>query len=365
MTKQADVINDPKYVPVLDHGFVGLIDHMGSDYAVVQAARTSYGDGTKSVSEDRGLLRYLMRAHHTSPFEMCEVKLHIKLPIFIARQLIRHRTASLNEYSGRYSVMTDEFYMPEPDYIAPQSKDNKQGRSGDLSDEDKTGVRWMIEQANRTSYDIYKALLGDRGENKRDVWCDPYDPADPLLSDDFGGIARELARTILPTGNYTELYWKQDLHNLFHLLRLRMDPHAQREIRDVANAIYDLIQPLFPESVQAFEDYIRQATHNSRMETSLLKALLACPSAPKVWWTDALLEAGSDKAFADKYEMSPRELREFATQWGLPAYGELTKSMAAASKRLEEEILPKAVELLVNTAPQTPPVQIGKTKKKK
>ena len=318
MTSQAEIINDPNFIPVLDQGFVGLIDTMGNDSAIVQAARVSYGLGTKSVLEDRGLLRYLMRHRHTSPFEMCQVKLFIKMPIFVMRQWVRHRTASLNEYSGRYSVMTDEFYMPEPEAIQSQSKDNKQGRAGRVSDQSATGVRWMMQAAYDQTYDIYQALLGETDKSKfigGEVPYDPYSERDPLFGDDFEGIAREMARSVLPVGNYTELYWSQNLHNMMHLLKLRLDPHAQYEIRAFADAVYKLIQPIYPEALQAFDDYVREATTNSRMETALLKMLL---SDKKVAFGRAVLAAGGDKAFADSQGMSLRELRDFATQWELP-----------------------------------------------
>jgi len=218
MTKQSEIINDQKYIPVLDHGFVGLVDTFGTDASIVQAARVSYGDGTKTVSEDRGLIRYLMRAKHTSPFEMCQIKLHLKMPILVMRQWVRHRTASLNEYSGRFSEMTDEFYLPEPEIIKPQSKDNKQGRDGELGDLNTTGVRWMMDAAYKHSYEIYRALLGEGREDINTIYS-PYDESDPLFDDDFNGVAREMARSVLPVGNYTELYWSQNLHNMMHLLK--------------------------------------------------------------------------------------------------------------------------------------------------
>jgi thymidylate synthase (FAD) len=318
MTLQTEIANDPKYVPVLDYGFVGLVDTMGTDASIVQAARVSYGDGTKTVLEDRGLIRYLMRHKHTSPFEMCQIKLHIKMPIFVMRQWVRHRTASLNEYSGRYSVMTDEFYMPEPDVIQPQSKDNKQGRTGALGAVSTTGVRWMMEAAYSQSYDIYQALLGEKDESKyRDgeVVFDPYSEDDPLFGDDFNGIAREMARCVLPVANYTELYWTQNLHNMMHLLKLRMDPHAQYEIRVFADAVYDLIKPIYPEALQAFDDYVREAKTLSRMESDLTKRLFTY--LPQDVFAQLVKAAGGDKAFAEENGMSLREFREFVEQWGL------------------------------------------------
>lgn len=321
MTKQAEVIGDVRYLPVLDHGFVGLVDTFGTDDAIVQAARVSYGDGTKTVREDRGLIRYLMRHKHTSPFEMCQIKLHLKMPIFIMRQWVRHRTASLNEYSGRYSVMTDEFYLPEPAVIQPQSSDNKQGRAGELSEANTLGVRWMMDTAYKHSYQAYEILLGE-GRDKTEVLYEPYDESDPLFDEDYNGIAREMARSVLPVGNYTELYWSQNLHNMMHLLKLRLDPHAQYEIRAYAQAVYDLIYPIYPSALEAFDDYVRESTANSRMETALLKMLLTSDKPAPVVMAGKLLAAGSDKAFAENHGLSIRELREFTGLWGLPSFAE-------------------------------------------
>jgi thymidylate synthase (FAD) len=311
MTKQSEIANDPKYYTVLDYGFVGLVDYMGTDASIVQAARVSYGDGTKSVTEDRGLIRYLMRADHTSPFEMCQIKLHIKLPIIAMRQWVRHRTASLNEQSGRYSVMTDEFYMPADDVIQPQSKDNKQGRLGSLNETNTSGVKWLLKTAYDHSYSIYKILLGER--NSEDEIYDPYGE-DALLDDEFPGIARELARSVLPVANYTELYWSQNLHNLMHLMHLRLDPHAQYEIRVFAQAVYDILQPIYPVSIEAFEDYVRQSVKSSRMEVEVLKDLLGDTQEK---FTRLIVEAGGEKNYAEKTGMSLRELRDFGLRWGL------------------------------------------------
>ena len=321
MTKQTEILNDPKYTPVLDHGFIGLVEHMGSDSSIVQAARVSYGDSTKTVLEDRGLIRYLMRHKHTSPFEMCQIKIHIKIPIFIMRQWVRHRTASLNEYSGRYSVMTDEFYMPTFENIQPQSSDNKQGRSGDLSDKSKEGVQWLIKAANEHSYNIYRTLLGERGSDIDDMY-DPYSSEEGLLEDDFPGIARELARTVLPVSNYTELYWSQNLHNMMHLMKLRMDPHAQYEIRVFAEALYQLIQPIYPNAIEAFDDYVRDAKSLSRMEVDLVKQLFSSSLSPREGLLSLYRAAKSEKEFAESYSLSLRELREFVQQWGLPTFSE-------------------------------------------
>jgi thymidylate synthase (FAD) len=221
LRKEIDFETDTNYVPVLDHGFVGLVDHMGSDDAIVQAARVSYGAGTKQVQDDRNLIRYLMRHEHTTPFEMCEVKFHIKLPIFVMRQLVRHRTASMNEYSARYSVLTDEFYIPEMEQIQQQSSTNKQGREeSDWGFEERRRVQHAFQRSFFNSYREYTELLGKDG----------------------AGLARELARSVLPVGGYTELYWKANLKNFLHMARLRMDPHAQWEIREFAGAMYDSVQ---------------------------------------------------------------------------------------------------------------------------
>ena len=204
------------------HGFVRLIDVMGDDSSIADAARVSYGTGTRSVSDNRNLIRYLVRHKHTSPLEMVEVKFHLKLPIFVMRQLVRHRTASLNEYSGRYSIMSDDCYVPELDYIQPQSKTNNQGRGDDgLSDGWKTRYQQTIDDIRYKCLVAYDFLIGNK-------------------SIGHGGLTRELARTVLPVSNYTECYWKIDLHNFFHFCKLRMDDHAQQEIQDYAKAMYEL-----------------------------------------------------------------------------------------------------------------------------
>jgi thymidylate synthase (FAD) len=322
MTLQSQVEGNPQYIKVLDHGFVGLIDHMGSDSAVVQAARVSYGDGTKTVMEDRALLRYLMRHKHTSPFEMNVVKLHLKLPIFIMRQLVRHRTASLNEYSGRYSIMTDEFYVPELDQLKPQSSTNKQGRSVDqLDPTDANAVQMHIAAHGDGSYDLYRSLLGAFDENSNPDGVSAEELEDFGLTQSYPGIARELARTVLPVNNYTELYWQQNLHNLFHMLRLRLDPHAQYEIRVLAQAVYDVVQPLFPQCVEAFEDYSRCALTMSGMEVELLSTLMNVSNSNIVSMQGAyeVLRKSyeDDTGVAQAYRLSKRELTEFKSQWSL------------------------------------------------
>jgi len=219
---------------VLDHGFVRVIDYMGDDAAIVQAARVSYGAGTRKARDDAGLIRYLMRHWHSTPFEMCEVKLHVKLPIFVARQWIRHRTANVNEYSARYSILDREFYIPAPDALAAQSTSNAQGRGEVLSGEEAARVLEILKGDAGRAYDHYEEMLSTDGRQ---------------------GLARELARMNLPANVYTQWYWKTDLHNLFHFLRLRADPHAQYEIRVYAEAICRIVADWVPAAYAAFEDY--------------------------------------------------------------------------------------------------------------
>ena len=209
---------------VLDHGVIRVIDYMGDDAAIVQAARVSYGAGTKAMRDDRGLIRYLMRHRHTTPFEMCEIKLHVKLPIFVARQWIRHRMASVNEHSARYSILDREFYLPAAADLAEQSTTNRQGRDRALAEAEAEAVRDALRADAMRCYATYERLLNDRGDGT---------PADPGLPQ----LARELARMDLTLNYYTQWYWKIDLHNLLHFLSLRMDPHAQREIRVYGEAI--------------------------------------------------------------------------------------------------------------------------------
>lgn len=223
-----------KAAPVLDHGFVRVVDYMGDDAAICQAARVSYGRGTKSVSNDTGLIRYLMRHWHSTPFEMCEVKFHVKLPVFVARQWIRHRTANVNEYSARYSILDREFYIPRAQDLAAQSTTNNQGRGEVLTgDEAERVLRILKDDAGR-AYDHYEEMIGQEGQQ---------------------GLARELARMNLPANIYTQWYWKVDLHNLFHFLRLRADAHAQYEIRVYAEAICEMVKDWVPAAYAAFEDY--------------------------------------------------------------------------------------------------------------
>jgi thymidylate synthase (FAD) len=249
-------------VPVLDHGFVRVVDYMGDDAAIVQAARVSYGAGTRSVRDDRGLVRYLMRHRHSTPFEMCELKLHVKLPIFVARQWIRHRTANVNEYSARYSILDREFYLPDPSQLAAQSSDNRQGRGDALTPTQSARVLELLRRDAAQVYDTYTELLNDRGDGE---------PADP----DAPQLARELARMDLTLAYYTQWYWKIDLHNLLHFLSLRMDPHAQYEIRVYGDAIGELVKAWVPAAWEAFVDYRLGAVTLSREELDLVKQIVA------------------------------------------------------------------------------------------
>jgi len=228
-----------KAIPVLDHGFVRVIDYMGDDAAICQAARVSYGRGTKSVQNDEGLIRYLMRHWHSTPFEMCEIKLHVKLPVFVARQWIRHRTANVNEYSARYSILDREFYIPEPSHVNAQSVVNNQGRGGVLEGAEAARVLEILKSDSNRAYDNYEAMIAETGPDG-----EPQD-----------GLARELARMNLPSNIYTQWYWKVDLHNLFHFMRLRADAHAQYEIRVYADAICNVVADWVPAAYRAFEDY--------------------------------------------------------------------------------------------------------------
>lgn len=248
-------------IPVLDHGFIRVIDYMGDDSAIVQAARVSYGKGTKQVNKDAGLIRYLMRHWHTTPFEMCEIKFHVKLPMFVARQWIRHRTANVNEYSARYSVLDKEFYIPAPEQLAAQSTINNQGRGELLQGEEaQRALNWLKEDAERC-YGHYQQMLNE-------------DQAGNVLDEDKKGLARELARMNLPINAYTQWYWKIDLHNLLHFLYLRADPHAQYEIRVYADAIFEVVKKWLPIAAQAFEDYRMGAAHLSAQGINITRRML-------------------------------------------------------------------------------------------
>jgi thymidylate synthase (FAD) len=248
-------------LPVLDHGFVRVIDYMGDDSAVVQAARVSYGRGTKKVSEDRGLINYLMRHRHTTPFEMCEIKYHIKLPIFIARQWIRHRTANVNEYSARYSILDKEFYIPAPEHLAAQSANNRQGRGEVLAGDEAQKVMDLLREDAEKTYRSYEWMLneGEGGE-----------PADPTRQ----GLARELARMNLTLNTYTQWYWKVDLHNLLGFLSLRADSHAQFEIRAYAEAMLKTVEAWVPLCYDAFKDYRQGAMTLSAGMMAVVKKMV-------------------------------------------------------------------------------------------
>ena len=246
---------------VLDHGFVRLVDYMGGDAAIVQAARVSYGSGTKKVQEDSGLIRYLMRHRHTTPFEMVELKFHAKMPIFVARQWIRHRTANVNEISGRYSILDKEFYLPLPENLGTQSKKNRQGRDEIVSSREAISILEMLKHDALTAYSHYEYLLNEDSEN-------PGNPKDQERS----MLARELSRMDLTLNFYTQWYWKIDLHNLFHFLSLRMDDHAQYEIKVYADKMAEITKAVAPIAYQAFEDYRLYGINLSKLEKELIKS---------------------------------------------------------------------------------------------
>ena len=264
--------------PVLDHGLVRVIDYMGDDAAICQAARVSYGKGTKSVQNDEGLIRYLMRHWHSTPFEMCEVKFHVKLPVFVARQWIRHRTANVNEYSARYSILDREFYIPAREHLAAQSAQNNQGRGEVLQGEEAQRVLDLLREDAMRSYDHYEAMLGTDGQQ---------------------GLARELARMNLPANIYTQWYWKVDLHNLLHFLRLRADAHAQYEIRAYADLMCDITQDWVPAAFAAFRDYRMNAVNLSAQAAEVLRRRLA-----------------GEVVTQEQSGMGAREWREFTQDWG-------------------------------------------------
>jgi len=236
-------------IKCLDKGFVRLVDSMGGDDAIVQSARVSYGKGTSKVSQDRGLIRYLMRHRHTTPFEMVEFKFHCKMPIFVARQWVRHRTANINEYSLRYSEARDEFYFPDPDHIEFQSTLNKQGRMGEVDEDLKKKVQAYFKEISDRSFEIYCEL-------------------------NEAGVARELARAILPVNLYTEWYWKNDLHNLLHFIGLRSDGHAQYEIRVFSDAMATYVKEVAPFAWEAYQDYVVNGMRFSKIEQSILERKL-------------------------------------------------------------------------------------------
>lgn len=273
-------------VPVLDQGFVRVVDYMGDDAAVVQSARVSYGRGTKSLRNDEGLIRYLLRHRHTTPFEMCEIKFHVKLPIFVARQWIRHRTANVNEYSARYSILDREFYTPAPEHLAAQSTANRQGRGDVLEGEEAAEVlAWLRDDAEQ-AFGHYEAMLNELPDGQ---------PRDPNRQ----GLARELARMTLPLSTYTQWYWKIDLHNLLHFLSLRADSHAQYEIRAYADAMLEVVKRWVPVTYQAFQDYAVGGAQLSAAGLAVVKRLLA---------GEEVVQEGSG--------LSPREWRELMSLLG-------------------------------------------------
>ncbi len=248
-------------IEVLDHGFIRVIDYMGDDSSIVQSARVSYGKGTKKISNDKGLIKYLMRHRHSTPFEMCEIKFHIKLPIFIARQWIRHRTANVNEYSARYSILDKEFYIPSAENLAAQSAINNQGRGDALTDDEASNVIQILKKDAEQTYSNYETLLNESSEGN-------------IIDESKSGIARELARMNLTLNTYTQWYWKIDLNNLLHFLALRADDHAQYEIRVYAAAMLDIVKKWVPLTYEAFEDYRIGGTELSAKEVNLMRKLL-------------------------------------------------------------------------------------------
>ena len=301
-------------LPVLDHGFIRVIDYMGDDAAVVQAARVSYGKGTRRRREDSRLIAYLMRHRHTTPFEMCEIKLHVKLPIFVARQWIRHRTANVNEYSARYSRLDREFYVPDPLHLqavleergnrrresrrntpdlfevgtlrdersalAAQSASNKQGRDGAVADDEARDALSRIDWISKNAYGVYESLLNEDATGAR-------------KHSEYAGLARELARTVLPVNYFTQFYWKIDLHNLMHFLTLRSDRHAQFEIRAYADVMLDLLRRWVPLTYEAFREHGLDAVHLSASALAVVRKLVR---------GEAVTQGES--------ELSPREWRE-------------------------------------------------------
>jgi thymidylate synthase (FAD) len=281
MTSQKEIIGNDKYIPVHNAGFVGLIDIMGDDERICDAARVSYGKNKqkRTPEENRHLIRYMLRNGHSSPFEQVELVFHIKLPIFVMRQHIRHRTASVNEYSGRYSEMSNEFYFPEATYLMKQSNNNKQGRDGVIADTDI--IQKIMMNVYEASYNGYMYLL------------EKFD------------LARELARIIMPVANYTECYWKIDLKNLLHYFSLRRDGHAQKEIRDFADAMFKLVKPYVPYTIEAWEDYMFHSYNLSRQEVEVVKEIIQTNQIPPV----------DQNKLVEKYGMSKRESQEFLNKF--------------------------------------------------
>jgi len=259
----AAALEEILYQPIqlLDHGLIRVIDYMGDDDAVVQAARVSYGRGTKKVTEDQGLIHYLMRHRHSTPFEMCEIKFHVKMPIFVARQWIRHRTANVNEYSARYSILDREFYIPAPEHLAAQSSSNRQGRGDVLEGAEAQHVLDLLKRDSMQVYDHYVEMLNENDAGE------PVDASRP-------GLARELARMNLSLNFYTQWYWKIDLHNFMHFLSLRADPHAQYEIRVYADAMIDVLKRWVPMAYEAFVQHRLGAATLSKNALNVVKRRL-------------------------------------------------------------------------------------------
>jgi thymidylate synthase (FAD) len=284
-----EILYEP--LSVLDHGFVRVVDYMGDDAAIVQAARVSYGRGTRKINEDQGLINYLMRHRHTTPFEMCEIKYHVKLPIFVARQWIRHRTANVNEYSARYSILDNEFYLPSPEHLAAQATTNRQGRGAALEGE---AAKWVLDLLRR---DAERAYAGYAELLNEDASGAPIDPALPRL-------ARELARINLSLGFYTQWYWKTDLHNLMQFLALRADPHAQYEIRAYAEAMLGTLARWVPMAHAAFLEYRMNAATISAKGLAVIRRLVA-----------------GEKVDQPSSGLSPREWRELTAVLQKPKPG--------------------------------------------
>jgi thymidylate synthase (FAD) len=281
-----------KPLPVLDHGFVRVIDYMGTDSAIVQAARVSYGAGTKKVNEDAGLINYLLRHRHTTPFEMCEIKFHIKLPIFIARQWIRHRTANVNEYSGRYSIMDKEFYIPEPQHLAAQSQTNRQGRGEVLEGAQAARVLEILKADSVNAYAHYEEMMNCDEEGNI------FDESKP-------GLARELARMNLPVNFYTQWYWKIDLHNLMHFLSLRADHHAQYEIRAYANVMLEVLKAWVPITHQAFMDYRMGGASISAKGLEAIRRMIA---GEQVTQENSGMSKGEWREFTEILKLNPQKI---------------------------------------------------------
>jgi thymidylate synthase (FAD) len=278
--------NDARYTEYLDHGFVGLINHMGSDETIEFATRMSYGEGTRAVSDRRNLIRYLVRHYHTSPLEMGELVFHMKMPIFVMRQLVRHRTASLNEYSARYSELTDEIYVIPEERVQEQSATNKQGSGDAMGEDEAERIIQAIQKSHAISLDTYRELLDS-------------------------GLSRELARGVMPTNGYTEVVWKIDLNNFFKTAFLRLDKHAQEEVRVLLEIAFSLAKPLFPIAFQAFEDYVLHGQRLSVFEYEALADILAEAGITREILVERMVESGLRRG----QDLSNREKSEFADKF--------------------------------------------------